>query len=248
MRPRRVVAWLAAATGVLVVLHWAAMVLRFEFGRGYLWGYSERLNVDAEESFAQLLQMVQLLAIVVVLLVIAGRVRRRGGPHTLAWYGLAIGFAYLTVDESSRLHELLIVPVQRATGASGPLFFAWLIVAIPLIVVAVVLLYPLLRDLDRWTRRRFLLAGILYLAGVIGMEMVGGWWVERHDFNATYYYVLVPIEEAFEVAGQLLFLFTLLVVLARGGPVVRIEIREGRDPGSSVLGEASEGRLDHALG
>jgi hypothetical protein len=221
--------------------------VRFELDRGQLYGFTDRLNMDKEEALAQFLQMLNLLAITGLLFAIGHRGRRLGDRWARWWLAMAGVFFYLTIDESSRIHEMSIIPLQQAFGTSGPLFFAWLVVAIPLVLLFVALYVPFLRALDPWTRNRFLLAGLLYVSGTVGMEMLGGMWVEGNFFDSTYYYTFVPIEEIFEVSGQLLFLFTLLIYVGRTQQEITLRVMGASgaadavaDPGASENDVPSE--------
>jgi hypothetical protein len=205
------------------------MIFFFGFDRRHLVGITPLMNVDEEESFSTFLQMLLLLGSSAVLFAIGHRARRLGAPHALGWLGLAAVFLYLTIDESTQVHEQLIVPLRRALDAGGVLHFTWLVVAIPLVILFAVLYVPFLRDLDRWTRTRFLAAGALYLAGTIVMEMIGGAWAEDHPGDdAIYLMVLVPIEEVLEFSGQLLFLSTLLARAATDGVAALVGFRRDR--------------------
>jgi hypothetical protein len=216
---------LVALAIAVFLLHYAVMYLRFVHDREFLLGFAGFLNVDEEESLATYVQTLQLLGAAVLLFAIGRRVRRIGAAHAFGWLSLAAIFLYLSLDEATLLHERLIVPLHRAFDTSGPFFFAWVLVAIPLVGAFVLLYVPFLRDLEPRTRNGFLLAGFLYLCGTLGMEMVGGVWADDRSFiDPVYLNVIVPIEEAFEVAGQLVFLSTLLAHVARTQPVGTIRI------------------------
>jgi hypothetical protein len=217
---RAVLRFLVVVAVGLFLLHYAVMYLRFVHGREYLFGFAGFGNVDEEESLATYVQSLQLLAAAVLLFAIGRRARRTGAAHAVGWLALAAIFLYLSLDEATLLHERLILPLQRAFDASGPFFFAWVLVAIPLVAVFALLYVPFLRDLEPRTRNGFLLAGFLYLCGTLGMEMVGGVWADDRSFiDPVYLNVIVPIEEAFEVAGQLVFLSALLAYAARAQPI-----------------------------
>jgi hypothetical protein len=225
---RRVVVTVVVLFAAIVILHYLVMIARFGFGRRYLGGFSTLMNVDEEESFSTFLQMLNLLASSSLLFVIGHRARRLGRPHALGWMALAAVFLYLSLDESTQIHEQLIAPLQRALDAGGALFFTWIVVAIPLVILFVILYVPFLRDLEPEIRRRFLLAGFLYLCGTIGMEMVGGVWADEHTFDdPVYLMAIVPVEEAFEFVGQVLFLSTLLTYVARTQPLVLVGFDDG---------------------
>lgn len=143
-------------------------------------------------------------------------------------------FAYLAVDEASTIHELLIVPLDRTFDLGGFLSFGWVIPFALLLLAFLVVNARLLGSLDRSTRRRFLLAGGLYVAGAIGMEMVGGRWSDVHGTdNAVYRMLITTPEETLEAAGLILFLWTLLEHLGRAGAGADVRIRTSTSSGPS---------------
>lgn len=222
---RRVLQVLIVIAIALFALHYVVMFFRFVLERPSLYGFSVFLNVDEEESLATFLQMINLLGAAVLLYVVGHRVRRLGQPHAFAWSALAAIFLYLAIDESTLLHEHLILPLQRAFDAGGIFYFTWVIVAIPLLVVFLVLYIPFLRDLEPRTRNRFILAGTVYVAGALGVEMASGVWAEERSFiDPVYLMVFVPIEEGLETAGQLLFLSALMAYVARHQPTMLLQV------------------------
>jgi len=228
MRPRVVVTLFAGVLAALFVGHLIVMFMRFELGHAEI---IDRLNLDAEPSLGQFTQAVLLLALAALLFAIGHRTRDLGDRYARWWIGLAVVFTYLAIDEGSQLHEMSIGPLRGAFDTGGPLLFAWLIVAIPFVVMFGVVCVPFLRALPSWTRNRIVLAGLLYVAGAIGMEMLSGVWVDARGFDATYFYLFVTIEEALEVSGLLLFLSTLLSYVARMQGRVVIDIGRVRSSG-----------------
>jgi hypothetical protein len=61
----------------------------------------------------------------------------------------------------------------------------------------------------------FFLSAGLFLAGTLGMEMVGGRYVELHG-NGTFTYALIANgEETLELVGLVVFLHALMVLLEK---------------------------------
>jgi hypothetical protein len=119
------------------------------------------------------------------------------------------------------LHEIAIWPVQRLVDARGALYAAWVIPA--MICVAIFAMAYLRFLLAQRAKFKLLLAlaGILYVGGALGFEMmswhyrfpqfVPGDWQSGYDFQ---YAVLIHIEEVLEMLGVAVFLTSLLHYMA----------------------------------
>jgi len=69
-----------------------------------------------------------LLLFSAILLAVIGQVLhtsdRRSSRH---WFGLAVVFTFLAVDEAVEIHERIIEPLHSATDATGLLYYTWVI-------------------------------------------------------------------------------------------------------------------------
>jgi hypothetical protein len=68
-------------------------------------------------------------------------------------------------------------------------------------------------DLPAIYRIRFAIAGFLYVGGALGFEMITGRHFALYDNENIPYILLVTIEESLEIAGVLVFIWSLLVYL-----------------------------------
>jgi hypothetical protein len=67
-----------------------------------------------------------------------------------------------------------------------------------------------------------LLAGSLYVGGVLGLELVGAALVSAELKDSVFYSLEVLIEEMLEMSGVVVFVYVLVAHLARELPEVRI--------------------------
>jgi hypothetical protein len=118
---------------------------------------------------------------------------------------LAAIFAYLSLDEATEIHEHLggLVP------GSGVFYFDWVIPASLFVIVVGSFYAPFLSHLDAGTRRRFVIAGVLYVGGALLMELPLGWWTEQHGDDNLGYAAMDWIEETLELVGASYFLVSL---------------------------------------
>jgi len=232
IRPTRI-AW----TLVLVVLGLAlastvARLILDHVGPDRYRGLMEitrRFDLDHEINIPTWFSSTILLMAALLLGVIATVKKHASCRFALHWALLAVVFAYLSLDEAANLHEILIVPLRRRFGAHGLLYFTWVIPA-GILVAALGLAYlKFLAALDRRTRWLFLSSAGLYVGGAIGMEMIGGSFAEWYGLDSLRYLVAMTLEESLEMAGIVLFLYTLLTYLC--DQVGSLHIRfEGQTP------------------
>ena len=154
----------------------------------------------------------------------AGEARRRGGWF---WWVIAATFVYLSIDEASAIHEVFGTRiVSKAVGpTTGLLFYGWVLLGGLGALLFAAASVPFLWRLPRRTAGRFVLSGVLFVTGAVGLEMLGGRHAERAG-NATVQYLLFYCaEEALEMLGAGLFFVSILRhVEAAHGP---LEIRAG---------------------
>ena len=99
--------------------------------------------------------------------------------------------------------------VSRWTCRSGPLTYAWVVVAVPVLAVVGAFYLPLVRRLPPGTALGVVLVGTLHLTGTVLIEMVGGELDSLGDARSVAYVIESTVEEAFEMSALLLSLGTL---------------------------------------
>lgn len=168
--------------------------------------------VDLENNIPTYFSSIQLLiaaGLLAVIAVIECREKRASGRH---WTVLAVGFLLMSIDEISSIHEKLIRPMRALIGSShlGIFYHAWVIPAIAGVAGLGLYFRNFLRSLPQSTRNQFLLAGLIYLGGAVGLEMLGGKWREMHGMENIIYYTETHFEESMEMFGILLFIRAIL--------------------------------------
>lgn len=147
-----------------------------------------------------------LLGCALVLAAIASDVAGRGAPYRRHWWGLAVGFLYMSIDEAVELHEHL----GGHLDLGGVLYFDWVVPATVVLVVIGALYLPFLRALPPARRRAFVLAGAIYVGGAVGAELPLGWWAERAGTDSAGYVLIDWVEESLELLGASLFALALV--------------------------------------
>ncbi|MGH9892862.1 MAG: hypothetical protein ACREA0_12905 [bacterium] len=216
----RIMVWVIA---VLVILSTAGQVMAYNLPDFPLRdGIANLFFVAREQSLPTLFSLVMLLASALLTGAISRSHGRAGGPYVRHWAALSFLFVLLAIDEQASLHEqtsdLLRGPLDIA---GGPLWFAWVVPAVALVAAFVIAFLRFIRHLPRLMRRRLLTAGLLFVGGAIGLEMVGGWWYAIHgELNPTYV-VITTVEETLEMLGLSVLVYALLAYIPVGLPAAR---------------------------
>jgi hypothetical protein len=172
-------------------------------------------NPSGEQTAGAWLTASVLLLCGLLLLTTAAARHARGAPFVAHWRVLGIIFLLLSADEAMSLHEQLGDWVQGRLETGGPFLWAW-VIPYGLVMVALAVVYlPWLRTLPVATRRRVVVAGVLFVGGALGLEMVQAAIVDGRERGGGPVSVLAVIEEGAELVGAILFLDALLVQLGR---------------------------------
>ena len=184
-----------------------------------------RFDLDTEGNVPTWFSAALLLAAAGALWTVAAiaPVERRFARH---WRLLAIIFVMLSLDEGAAFHERINKPVAAALHAVGirhdAFHYAWIVPAAAAVVAIGLAYLPLLRQMPRATRRGIMLAGGLFVAATIGLEMLGGWYESGHGRDTLVFKLLTTAEEAAEMTAIIGFIGTLLHHLRRSVGAVNV--------------------------
>jgi hypothetical protein len=212
---RRLTVVLLAAAVLLLIPHLAVNYLR-QLGYDNVMGLLHRFNFDSEGNIPTWYSTALLLACAAVMFVIGSDRRAPRGRFSRHWKGLALIFALMSLDEAAAMHEWagerISALMERLAGGApgGVLHFVWLVPGLLFVVLVGAYYYRFVLHLNRPVRRGFVAAAAIYLCGAVGMEMVGGKYLEAHT-NDFVYYVLAGVEELLEMVGLIVLLNALLL-------------------------------------
>jgi hypothetical protein len=144
-----------------------------------------------------------------------GWARIQDGRRRRVWWFLSSLFVFLTFDELFEVHETLIKPLRNAWDLEGVFYFAWVLVYGPAVVLLAIVFLPLWFRLKSIHRLRLAASALLYVVGAIGFEMLGGarYQASGHEGDIIYA-LLYTAEESLEMAGLIVFVASLLYLLA----------------------------------
>jgi uncharacterized membrane protein len=120
--------------------------------------------------------------------------------------GLAVGLVLMSIDETAEIHEQFTPLVHdTVTVNSAALQYAWVVVAIPMVLVVALVYRRWVLTLPRSVRNLVLAGGAVFVAGAVGLEIVSA----QLEFgaNATQTAAVVSHgEELAEMLGVIFFI------------------------------------------
>jgi len=187
--------WLLVAVAVVSVLGLAAELSRSE-------ALIPALSLSYEANVPTWFSSSLLLAGAVA----AGAVALHAASWRKHWWFITALATYMSLDEAAELHEHLGGHIE----AGGVLYFDWVIPAAAIVALLVLVFVPFIRALAPRTRTRLVIAGCVYVAGALVMELPLGAWTEARGMESLGYALIDWVEETMEMAGAVLAFAALL--------------------------------------
>ena len=181
--------------GVLTIYHYRIEELP--------WLLRQLFDVDEEDALPTWFSTILLLLVSAILWYCA-RLERAGADRwAVYWYILSVGFLLMSIDEVAGIHETLNTVIESHWAVGGGI----------LALVIGLCFVPFLLGLPRRTALLFVVAGVAYIAGAVGIELLG----QPMDADTLEYNLLTLVEEGLEMFGVILFLYGLLDHVQRLG-------------------------------
>lgn len=226
----KILSWVLGGIAILMAtVSLVCQYLRY-FKRIDLSYIEKLLDVDTELSLPTIYSVLLLFSAALLLILITRLNKEEHGAFCCTWQILTLGFLYMTLDEGASLHEKLMTPIQNLLGDNMPgyFYFAWVIPALAGVVILAIFFLKFLWSLPKKTGIGFTLAGIVYVGGAIGMELVSGAYARQFGLDNFTFNLLATVEETLEMNGVVLFIRTLLGYLQTTYPSLRLWFKPGR--------------------
>ena len=212
--PKRSIILLAFVFACLAAAHVTGQAVLFYFGHDYVdrevLVFVELFDFGSEANLPTLYSSVLLLLCSILLAVIGEARHRSGAPFANHWRCLAVIFLYLCVDESVSLHEHLNRPLRSFLDLPGIFHYAWVIPYSITLGFLLLVYRGFIVHLPEGTRRLFLVAGIAYVSGALGLELLGAHLAVLHGKETAVYVTVSTVEESLEMLGLLLSVYALM--------------------------------------
>lgn len=222
IRPRHVARALALLVLVIVIVGVIANLIIYNVAPSPEHAIAKlmrRFDLGHEPSIPSWYSSIALLAASILLAVIAHAGKLAGSADRSRWMLLAIVFLLLAIDEAVMIHEMADAPMHEWLNTSGLLYFAWVIPYSIFIVALGIFLIPFMLRLERRTRFLFVVSGVMFVSGAIGIELIEGAIVDRLGVEGGFVSMRLTfaqaVEEALEMFAIVLFIYALLDYLRR---------------------------------
>lgn len=170
-------------------------------------------SVNAEETIPTWYATLLLFTAAGLLFLIAALKKKKEQPYARHWLGLALIFLYLSMDEGAVIHEIASDVIEARFETSGYLTFPWVALFVPLVIVFALVYLRFLFHLPVKTRYLFTAAGLLYVGGAVGVEVISANVYGESGITFTYL-AIATVEELCEMLGVVVFIYALLDYIA----------------------------------
>lgn len=211
LTPGAVTRFLLRVVGCLVVLSCLSDISHYFFrGSRFAKYFSTVFSLDREANIPTFYSFLALLFSALLLGAIAHAKNLDSSPYKQHWKILSFIFLYLSLDEAGQLHEKLIPPLRSLLNATGFLFYTWVVPFSFLVVIFLLSYSKFLFHLPVSTKKLFVAATALYIAGAMGLELVGGYIFTLKVLPPLFYTIATTIEESLEMLGIVVFIHALI--------------------------------------
>ena len=218
LNPKRILIFLLFMVGVIVGLSIWGQKIRF-FGIADIRGawheflldqLMQNFYLDAEGNITTYINALLLFIPALLLAAISSWKISVKDKFRFNWVGLALIFFFLSIDEAAVIHENMIKPMRAIAGAEGFFYFAWVIPGMVIVAIFGLVYLLFFLHLERKFKILFLVSLAVYIGGVIGGEMISGYYASLLGQKNFTYAVVASLEESIEYIGCSLIIYSLL--------------------------------------
>jgi hypothetical protein len=226
INPKKVVFVLASIAVLLVLAGICVDLIRQITWDRHVFGLWNLFNLNQEKNLPTYFSTFILLLSASLFGVIAAAKQNAKDSYALHWTLLAIIFLLLSIDETAMLHETVDDQLKAVFTTGGIFYYAWVIPAIPLVALFAIAYSKFFFHLPARTRNGIFTAALLYLGGVLGVEILSGWYADQYSIAKTPYLLITDLEEGLEMAGIIILLHSLLKYIRAHLPEIPLRIGE----------------------
>ena len=221
---KKIIITLCLVSIVIITFSVLGQIYKFTLNDGNDRYLTTVFSLDEEHNIPTFFSTIMLLVSSLLFIAIGESKNDFEGRYRWHWTTLGLIFFGMATDEMLMFHEITITPLRKLLNTSGLFYYAWVIPA-GLFLVALFLWYrKFLAELPIKFRRLFILSGAIYIAGSMGMEMIGGLFTSQQGANSLTYAMITNFEETLEIIGIILLIHVLFSYIESLGGVLTLRI------------------------
>jgi len=219
VNPKRILKILLGITFALAILNVIALYLRFFPERYHVYSlvhefvldlFINQFTLNTEMNFPTYFSSVQLLLASILFFLIAAWKKLERDKYRIHWKGLAFLLLLFSIDEFTVMHEKLSKLFKNLPDFNGLFSFKWIFAGIAFVIIFGLLYLMFFFHLEKKYKILFLASATLFFGGALGFEVIGGRYANYNDTRNITFYMITTIEEALEMGGISLLVYSLL--------------------------------------
>ncbi|WP_147383224.1 hypothetical protein [Pontibacter oryzae] len=218
---------------LLVTLNLVAVFCKYYTSHPNAWGIIPQFELDGEKNIPTYFSSFILILSSILLFTISLVKKHERNKYTKHWRLLAFVFLYMSVDESAGLHEMFIYPLRDHFQLAGIFYFSWVIVGAAVVLILGLYYLRFLLELNPKLRLRMISAGMVYVGGALGVELLGGYYYDANGGHNLTYSLITTVEETLEITGVLILIHSLYSYLKRH--LLKFTLQLGDEPQPGIL-------------
>lgn len=224
--PKNLTALLIKIILFLFIADIVSLILRVE-GYRTAFGFARLFDFDTEFNAPSLYSSLAILLCAFLLrFIYLDEKKKIDKKEAVHWLILSYIFIYLSVDELLSLHEHIGEIFHSLSGFSGGLNDSrmWIIPYAVLLLLFLLFFMRFFLKLPFATKVAFFIAGVIYVAGAVGVELFGGQFILAHRRGILVYNLISIGEELLEMIGIVLFARALVSYIAKNSSLSYVSV------------------------
>lgn len=213
LNTKKIIRVLSFCTVILLIINIFLQTLHYAFNIKFR-GFSmlrNLFNADLENNIPTIFSYAILLFATLLLAIISIVKKNQKDKNQILWWIITCIFFLVGTDEILGSHELMAISLRKIFNFSGFFFFAWVIpFAIILFLLSIIFFKFIFLYLPPQTRKKFIIAAIIYIGGALGLEFIGGYFFTNWGGDNLSWIILTTFEEGLEMVGIIYFILALL--------------------------------------
>ena len=242
LHPKRVTSFLLKVIGFLALAGFVSGFLLHVLGMPSLFGLVPLFDLNEEFNFPSFYSGFAIWFSAFLLRSIYVYEKKSGAKKAHYWNALFFVFLFLGLDEIFIIHEKFarFEPYLRDVIHIHNANRYWVIPYAVLMLAAGIYFLPFYLRLQKATRLRFTVAGLVYIFAAFGLEIISSVVAGMVNLSFMAIDLFEGVEEIIEMVGIALFIRALLFYLLEKGITPKFSLRVKMEPEKPDFGRAKE--------